>query len=145
MTLQGISFGGVGGRRIAVPDVVKKTEAEAQKILADAGLRSRSQKVESAGTEGTVVSQVPAADTAVPPKAQVLINVLTRPPAPPPDFDRLLNEIKTEVAGVGDAVGRVETEAEAARRHAELISKIDDLSGVVTGRPPTPPAARKAR
>ncbi|GLI01056.1 PASTA domain-containing protein [Phytohabitans aurantiacus] len=102
-----LNFGGPAGRRIAVPDVVGKEKAEAEKILKEAGLRCRSQDAESFTPLGKVVSQEPAQGKTVPPNTQVLINIAIAPPGPPPDFDKLFKELKDAVAAASAELGQV--------------------------------------
>lgn len=67
-----------GQEQVAVPAVVGRPQAEAEKTLTDAKLRVRVDTVESSDVEpGIVVEQNPAADEKVPPDTEVTIVVST--------------------------------------------------------------------
>lgn len=72
----GLGYWWVTGRPLVVPDVVGRQPAEATQILNDAGLRVGSvSEVPTDAPEGTVISQDPAPDKKLKPRAKVSLTV----------------------------------------------------------------------
>lgn len=74
---------GAASGGVTVPDVVGLSQVRAIDKIEQAGLKVDSFPVASSKPRGTVVSQLPAADTEVPPRSGVRINVSLGPGARP--------------------------------------------------------------
>jgi beta-lactam-binding protein with PASTA domain len=143
MTLAGgLVIGGgqgqVGTGQVAVPDVVGKTQAEAEADLRALGLTLRVQEVESNTPPGTVILQNPAPFT-IRSRGSVVTIVIGRAPVVPPDLGQQLEDLKTAVDGVGAKVDAVTTAVdgvgtkvdEVATAVGAVDAKLDDLGTAV--------------
>jgi len=98
---------------VAVPQVVGLSQAEAVDAIEGAGLKVDSFPVASQRPRGTVVSQLPAAGTKVPPRSQVRINI-SLGPGP------------RQQTAVPDVTGQAEAEARRALAQAGFTVRTVD-------------------
>lgn len=139
MALTGITIGGsAGATQVAVPNVVEQPQAAAEQTLRNRGLKPVASLIEADGTEGTVFSQNPAANTAVNRGSTVRLAIIDNPDIPV-DIGQSLNEIKAALAlvetddaaqvrnqAVLDKLGTLETDAAADERKQEILDRIDE-------------------
>ncbi|MFJ5546334.1 PASTA domain-containing protein [Streptomyces sp. NPDC093225] len=129
-----LDFGPATGRssgQVGVPELMGRKRTDAEQRLRALGLVARFHEIITEGVKDTVFRLDPPAGEIV--EAGSTVTVHTISPAPGPvDLDRRLEELT-------DAVKALETEADAKKRHEDLLKKIGELKGGVPSRPPAPP------
>ncbi|MEU4293789.1 PASTA domain-containing protein [Kribbella sp. NPDC026596] len=132
--------GGAGGGLVGVPNVQGLPQADAEAKLRDFELVPKVQTIEAEGTEGTVFSQNPAANTARPKKTVVTLLII-KAPVIPPNLDQQLTDIENAVADVGTSVGQVATAVAGVSSQVTavdgkldgIVAKLDGVSAKVDG------------
>jgi uncharacterized protein YoxC len=124
--------GGAGGGLVGVPNVQGLPQADAEAKLRDFELVPKVQTIEAEGTEGTVFSQNPAANTARPKKTVVTLLII-KAPVIPPNLDQQLTDIENAVADVGTSVGQVATAVAGVGNQVTAVDgKLDSIVAALT-------------
>lgn len=99
------------GDTVAVPRIVGRTVAEAEKLLKEAGLKLGQRSEKPGAPVGTVLDQSPAAGTRVPPDTAVAVVIAIAPPddriAVPEVVGKSLQDAEAILKEVGLRAGRV--------------------------------------
>jgi outer membrane murein-binding lipoprotein Lpp len=119
-----LGSGSAGGTQVGVPNVVGKTQGEAETILSGLGLRSKIQSIEADGEEGKVFAQNPEANS-VKPKNTVVTLLIVKAPVVPVNLGQLLEDLKAAVDAVSTKVDPIAPAVEG------VGAKVTTLDGKV--------------
>jgi outer membrane murein-binding lipoprotein Lpp len=123
-----LGSGSATGTQVGVPNVVGRTQGEAETILSGFGLKSRAENIEADFEEGKVFAQNPEANS-VRPKNTVVTLLIAKAPVVPVNLGELLEELKAAVDPIAPAVQAVGTQVTTLdEKVGSTVTKLDDLT-----------------